>query len=186
MELWLPGGAGGVAVETARPQLARRWLEAFGPAKLADFQWWTGWTMGEARKAIASLDVCEVDLDGVAGIALAGDLESPKAPKPWAALLPALDPTVMGWKERGWFLGEHASALFDRSGNAGPTIWWNGCIVGGWAQRAGGEIVTRLLERVGKDAAAAIAVEAEWLQTWLGPRRFTPRFRTPLERELVA
>ena len=28
---------------------------------------------------------------------------------PWAALLPVLDPTVMGWKERGFFLGPHGA-----------------------------------------------------------------------------
>ena len=36
------------------------------------------------------------------------------------ALLPALDPTPMGYVERDWFLGPHAPALFDRSGNIGP------------------------------------------------------------------
>ena len=34
-----------------------------------------------------------------------------------AAAVPALDPTVMGWKERGWYLGPHKEALFDTNGN---------------------------------------------------------------------
>jgi hypothetical protein len=101
------------------------------------------------------------------------------------ALLPALDPTVMGWSGRSWFLGEHGPRLFDRSGNVGPTVWWDGRIVGGWAQRADGEIAYRLLEDVGADAAAAVRAEAERLRSWLGKVRVTPRFRTPLERELV-
>jgi len=108
------------------------------------------------------------------------------APGPWAALLPALDPTPMGWRERGWFLGEHGPALFDRSGNIGPTVWWDGRIVGGWAQRPRGDIVFRLLEDPGAEAGAAVTAEAERLQAWLGPVRVTPRFRTPLERELSA
>ena len=90
----------------------------------------------------------------------------------------------MGWPERGWFLGEHAPALFDRSGNIGPTVWWDGRIVGGWAQRRDGEVAVRLLEDVGRDAAAAAATAAERLRAWLGDVRFVPRFRTPLEREL--
>ena len=102
------------------------------------------------------------------------------------ALLPALDPTVMGWKERAWYLGEHAPALFDRSGNAGPTVWWNGRIVGGWVQRKDGEVVFRLLEDVGAEATAAVAAEAERLAEWLGETRVLPRFRTPLERTLSA
>ena len=39
---------------------------------------------------------------------------------------------------------------------------------------------------VGADATAAIEAEAARLADWLGPVRVTPRFRTPLERELVA
>jgi hypothetical protein len=101
-------------------------------------------------------------------------------------LLPALDPSAMGWTERGWYLGDHRAALFDRSGNIGPTVWWDGQIVGGWAQRRDGEVVVRLLQDMGADAAGAIDVEAARLRAWLGDIRVTPRFRTPLERELVA
>jgi hypothetical protein len=90
----------------------------------------------------------------------------------------------MGWQERDWFLGEHRAALFDRTGNIGPTLWWAGRVVGGWAQRASGEIVGRLLEDIGAEGSAAIAREATRLEAWLGPNRVTPRFRTPLEREL--
>ena len=57
------------------------------------------------------------------GIVLADDLEPDRAVESWVALLPALDPPTMGWKRREWYLGEHASALFDRNGNAGPTVW---------------------------------------------------------------
>jgi hypothetical protein len=170
----------------ARAQLARRWLLAFGPAPVSDLQWWTGWTAGQARAALGQLTTVEVDLDGIPGIVLAGDEDPEPATGPWAALLPALDPTPMGWRERGWFLGGHGPALFDRSGNIGPTVWWDGRIVGGWAQHPGGDIVFRLLEDHGAEAATAVTAEAERLQAWLGPMRVTPRFRTPLERELSA
>jgi hypothetical protein len=92
----------------------------------------------------------------------------------------------MGWQAREWFLGAHGPALFDRTGNIGPSIWWDGRIVGGWAQRATGEVVFRPLEDVGADAVAAIEAEAARLQSWLGEGRVTPRFRTPLERDLTA
>lgn len=171
----------------AQAELARRWLVAFGPAAPADLQWWAGWTAAQTRQALSQLETTEVDLDGTPGVMLAADSETPAAADPWPALLPALDPAAMGWRERGWYLGGHAAALFDRSGNIGPTAWWDGRIVGGWAQRKDGEVVLRLLEDAGAEAAAALDAEAGRLSEWIGKDsgiRITPRFRTPLEREL--
>jgi Winged helix DNA-binding domain len=170
----------------ARAELARRWLAAFGPSPLADLQWWTGWTAAQVRQAVGALDLTEVDLGGSAGVVLAGDDEPVTPGEPWVALLPALDPTAMGWRDRAWYVGEHTAALFDRSGNIGPTVWWDGRVVGGWAQRQDGEIAVRLLEDVGAEAATAITAEAQRLREWIGPGvRITPRFRTPLDRELA-
>jgi Winged helix DNA-binding domain len=186
IEAWLPGGLPEWPVEAARVELVRRWLAAFGPGTAADLKWWTGWTAGELKRALAEVGTAEVDLDGATGLVLADDLEPAPEPEPWVALLPALDPTVMGWAARGWFLGGHGPTLFDRNGNAGPTVWWDGRVVGGWAQRRDGEIAFRLLEDVGAEAAAAVGAAAERLGVWLGKVRVTPRFRTPLERELTA
>ncbi|WP_373686623.1 winged helix DNA-binding domain-containing protein [Nocardia terpenica] len=184
VESWLPAGVPALPVEAARAELVRRWLYAFGPAPVEDIRWWTGWTMTEVRKTLAQLPIAEVGLDGGSGVLLADDLDPVPAPEPWAALLPALDATPMGWQRRDWFLGPHAPDLFDRNGNVGPTVWWDGRIVGGWAQRRDGEIAWRLLEDVGADARAAITAEAERTAAWFGEVRAIPRFRTPLEREL--
>lgn len=125
------------------------------------------------------------------GFLLPEDLDPPEGVdqvEPWAALLPGLDSTPMGWRDRDWYLGPHGPRLFDTAGNVGPTVWWNGRIVGGWAQRASGEIVVRLLEDAGADALAAAETEAERLSARLGPVRLSPRTRgrTWLEQELAA
>ncbi|MFB7671057.1 winged helix DNA-binding domain-containing protein [Kitasatospora purpeofusca] len=177
----------------AKAEVVRRWLARYGPGTVEDVKWWTGWTLGDVRRALADVGAVEVALSGgaaggsAAGLVLPGD-EAPVAePEPWAALLPGLDPAVMGWRGRDWYLRpEDVPALFDRAGNAGPTVWWCGRVVGGWAQRADGEVVWRLFEDVGAEAVAAVGAEAERLVGWLGEVRVTPRFRTPLERELVA
>jgi len=184
IETWLPGAPTKPPAAAARADLLRRWLAGSGPATRADLKWWTGWTAGQVTSALAQIPVTEVDLDGSTGLVLAGDEEAVPGVAPWVALLPALDPTVMGWQDRRWFLGEHGPALTDRSGNIGPTVWWDGRVVGGWAQRADGGIVFRLLEDAGAEAAAAVEDEAERLRGWVGSVRVTPRFRTPLEREL--
>ncbi|MFF9213353.1 MULTISPECIES: winged helix DNA-binding domain-containing protein [unclassified Streptomyces] len=178
-------------VAGAQAELLRRWLAVCGPATETDLKWWTGWRVTEVRRALAAIGAREVALDEGAGWVVEGDEEPPgeDAGEPWAALLPALDPTAMGWQQRDWCLAPALRpALFDRSGNVGPTVWWDGRVVGGWAQRPDGEIVWRLLEKngVGRAAEAAIAAEAERLHGWVGATRVTPRFRTPLERELAA
>jgi hypothetical protein len=183
-ESWLTEPPARLEREEARAELASRWLKAFGPAGVDDLKWWTGWTLTQARAALAAIGAVEVDLDGRPGFVLPGDDESEPEVEPWAAMLPALDPTVMGWKERDWYLGEHRAHLFDTAGNAGPTVWWNGRIVGGWSVRKDGEIPFRLLEDVGADAEAAIEAEAGRLGAWLGEVKVLPRFATPLAKEL--
>ncbi len=186
MSSWLPEELARPTAEEARIELCRRWLGAFGPAPLTDLKWWTGLTLGQVRKAVLGLDVTEVDLDGAPGIVLTADLAPTPAPDPWVALLPSLDPTTMGWQQRDWYLGGHAKTLFDTNGNAGPTVWSDGRVVGGWAQRKTGEVVVQLLEDVGADATAAVEAEAARLTAWLGDVRVTPRFPTPLQRRLTA
>jgi hypothetical protein len=185
MSSWLPPGAKEPTVAVARAALVERWLRAYGPGTVADIKWWTGWTLTEVRSALADLDVDEVELDSGTGVVLADDLATTRAPAPFAALLPALDTTVMGWTDRDWFLGPLGPQLFDRSGNAGPTVWWDGRVVGGWAQRQSGEVVNRVLEDVGAEGRAAIDAAAARLTSWLDGARVTPRFRTPLERDLA-
>ena len=154
----LDGGIRDAGLEpgAARAELARRWLRTFGPAPAADLQWWAGWTGAQTKAALAALPVTEVDLDGQAGVVLADDLDFPAEVPPVAALLPGLDPTPMGWQARSWYLGPHAPPLFDRTGNIGPTVWWAGRVVGGWAQRSSGEIAYRLLEDIGSAGTAVV------------------------------
>ena len=186
IETWLGGPISSDGTGTAQAELLRLWLAAFGPATETDIRWWTGWTAREARAALAVVPHTIVDLDGAAGFVLADDLERAERLEPSAALLPTLDPTTMGWKERDWYLGEHASLLFDSNGNAGPTAWWEGRVVGGWSQRRNGEIVYRLLEDVGREAVEAIEAEAARVAAWLGDVRFSPGFLPPFQRELAA
>lgn len=185
LDRWLGAPLDRVERAAAARELLRRWLAAFGPATETDIRWWTGWTAKLARATLADLGVTEVRLDhGGTGYVLSEDLDVAPSPDPWVALLPSLDPTVMGWKERGWYLGPHTPRLFDRNGNAGPTVIADGRIVGGWGHTKTGEVAVHLLEDVGAETRAAVDAEAERLATWLAGVWLRPRFRTPLDRAL--
>ena len=161
-------------------RLVEQWLRVFGPGTVADIKWWLGSTVAAVRRALVDLRAVEVDLDGQTGYLLSDDLEATDPVGPWAALLPPLDPTTMGWFERSWYLGPYKAQLFDTSGNAGPTVWWDGRIVGGWRQDEGGAVELQLLEDVGADGLRAIEHEAERLTGWLAGTRVLPRFPSPL------
>ena len=106
MEAWIPGGVPSMPPDVARAELLRRWLTTFGPATSTDVKWWAGWTVAQTKAALGTVGAVEVELDEGTGWVLPGDEGPTRAPKPWVALLPGLDPTTMGWKERDWYLGE--------------------------------------------------------------------------------
>ena len=176
------------SAEDAAAEIARRWLHAYGPALPADLQWWTGWTKRLTAAALARLDTVEVNLNGASGLLLADDREPVAPPEPWVALLPGLDPSAMGWRHRDWLLGPHRPAVYDVNGNAGPTVWADGRIVGGWAIRDDGEVVARVLEDVGAEVREMVEARAARLQEKLGGAVVRARGRgwSAIERELRA
>ncbi len=149
--------------------LVRAWLGTFGPGTSGDLQWWLGSTKRAVTRALADVSAMEVALeDGATGWVLPGDTEATGDVAPWAALLPALDPSVMGWKSRAFHLdADHVAYLFDSNGNAGTTAWWNGRIVGCWVQDPDGVVRLSLLEDVGTEGRHALDREAERLTAWL-------------------
>lgn len=175
MQRWLGDVPAPLEPEVGYAELVRRWLATFGPGTETDIVWWLGATKTAVRRALADVEAVEVDLDGGAtGWVLPDDPALDAAPpdvEPWAALLPVLDPTVMGWKERAFYLGEHAPLLFDTNGNAGTTAWWDGRVVGCWVQDEAGVVEVRLLEQLPRSARALLAVEAERLTAWLDGTR---------------
>lgn len=166
--------------------ILRRYLETHAPATLTDIRWWTGWTAKFAREALVGVEAVEVELeDGSAAYVLPDDPGVDGSGRDVVAFLPALDSSTMGWKERAWYLGPHGGEVFDSVGNAGPTVWVGGRIVGGWGQRADGSVVHEVLDEVGDRVARRIAEEAEALGEWLEERVVMPRFPSPLGKRLA-
>jgi hypothetical protein len=184
MDSWLDGGLGDVTEKDAAGELALRWLRAFGPATSTDLQWWMGWTAATTKHALAGSGAVEVLVDGGPAWVARGDEEPVAAAGPWVALLPGLDPTTMGWKQRDWYLPDACADTFDRMGNAGPTIWVDGRVVGGWVQAPDGEIRTRYLVDVPASRRAEVRRRAAEIARLLGETRFTVRFPSPVSAAL--
>ena len=184
-EHWLGGPLPEIDHADACADLLGRWLRTFGPGTMTDIRWWTGWTAKLARQTLEALGSGEVRLDDGVGFVFPGDLHPLDDADPWVALLPGLDPTVMGWKERAWYVGDHASDLFDRNGNAGPTVWANGRVIGAWGQTEQGDVVVELFGRPDATTRRLVDAERERLRSWLGDVRIRTRFATPLGRKLA-
>lgn len=164
-------------------ELVRRWLRAFGPGTEDDLVWWLGATKSAVRAALASLGALAVSLDrGETGWLLPDDLDEVPDTDPWVALLPVLDPTVMGWRGRHFYLGPHRDQLFESRGNAGTTAWVDGRVVGCWVQADDAEVRVRLVEPVPAAARSALDDEAARLTAWLGGRRIGTGYMSPAMR----
>ena len=151
------------------PMLLCRWLYTFGPGTADDIVWWLGATQAIVKAALAEVGAVQVSLDGpvATGWLLPADVAEVAPVEPWAALLPVLDPTIMGGKHRQWLLGQHAEAIFDRNGNAGTTAWWGSRVVGCWVQGPDGTVHVSALEDLPAEATAALQARANELTAWL-------------------
>lgn len=183
---WLGATVGPTSPEEGYAELVRRWLRTFGPGTVEDVQWWLGSTKTAARAALGTVGAVPVSLDGGStGWLLPDDVDpvDPDAVEPWAALLPTLDPTTMGWRQRHFYLDPaHTPYLFDTNGNGGTTAWWQGRVVGAWVQDDEGvvSVVPAPGDPLPREARAALDVEAARLTAWLDGVRITNVYKSAL------
>jgi hypothetical protein len=165
-------------------ELVRRWLWTFGPGTETDIVWWLGATKAAVRRALADVAAVPVSLDsGGTGWVLPGDGGPERTVEPWAALLPALDPTLMGWKERDFYLDPaDVPYLFDSVGNGGTTAWWNGRVVGCWVQTEDGEVRVVYRGEPGAEAREALHAQAARLTAWFGGEVVSSVYASPQMR----
>ena len=187
--LWLGEQVQPLTPRAGYAELVRRWLRTFGPGTVEDVQWWLGSTKTAVRDALADVGAVPVSLDGGAtGWLLPDDLDPVASPGPWAALLPTLDPTTMGWRGRDFYLDPAATPyLFDSNGNGGTTAWWEGRVVGAWDQDEQARVRVLPLpgSRLPRVARDALEAEAERLTAWLDGVLVSTIYRSPLMKSAV-
>lgn len=169
MAAWAPALAEPPPTDEAYAALVRRWLWTFGPGTVEDIQWWLSATKTAVRRALSDIEAVEVSLeDGTPAWLRRDDLEVVPDPDSWVALLPILDPTIMGWQRRDFCVGSHRDAVFDSVGNAGTTMWADGRVVGWWGQDDAKRVALHPLESLSRSRTRAFEVRARQLTEWLG------------------
>lgn len=183
VEEWLDQPAPPLAEADGYAELVRRWLWAYGPGTETDLVWWLGATKTSVRRALTEISAVPVQLqDGEPAWLHPDDFDEVAEPDPWAALLPALDPTTMGWRQRAFHLDRSVRlAVYDRAGNGLPSAWWCGRIVGGWQQQNDGSVVLTNTAGLSRPAMRALKQEADLLTEWLDGHPIRTSFQRPLE-----
>ena len=162
--------------------LVGRYLRTFGPVTERDLVWWFGATKSAMRQALSDLGAVQVRLERAqTGWVLPDDVDPELPVEPWAALLPALDPTGLGWKDRDFYVDpDFAPAVFDWAGNVGTTAWWDGQIVGAYVQDDAGRVELIVARDPGPAGRAALQAEAKRLEDWLDGEKVTALYKSPL------
>lgn len=184
---WLDAPLTGEETDAAAAELLHHWLRRFGPATDVDIRWWFGWTATLANRSLEAIDATRVRLEngGDAWVAQGDDVII-DLPEPSVRLLPGLDASTMGWKERDWYLDPAMTPrLFDRFGNAGPTIVVDGQVVGGWIQNSNAEIVLDLLRDLNPTHTQLVKDAVDQLRSGIGDVIVRPRFPSPNQKELL-
>lgn len=136
---WLPR-ARSMPREEALGTLAERYFTSHGPATLADFVWWSGLTVTDARRAIA------IAGSRIRGLALDGApavhwVEGGAAPRLGAGgavhLLPSFDEMLVGYTDRGASVDAAVARRVIAGGIFLPVVVADGRVVGTWRRRTG-------------------------------------------------
>jgi hypothetical protein len=150
--------------ETARMELCRRHVHAFGPTTAPAFAWWAGVSVRDARKTFDLIagELLRVDLAGRDAWVLAADESALRsaAPTRGVRLLVASDLRLLGQDRAQLFVGpgknDH-SPLQDWFHPNGLVV--NGRLAGAWGRR-GGKVNIKAAGPLAPSTSAAIHAEA--------------------------
>lgn len=136
LDAWLPPGRK-LEREEALAELALRYFISHGPATIADYTWWSGQTLTEAR---AGLEMVKSQLTqqtiGEQVYWFAPFQPAEELTSPTVHLLPVYDEYIVAYKDRSSVLASEYAARED-SGNGifRPPILIDGQIVGTWTRK---------------------------------------------------
>lgn len=183
---WLPAdGRIALSVAEAEEGLLRRYLRAFGPATVADFAYWTGMPVRDARPIAERIrgELVEVSLESTPAPLLAEDLDALERVQPSRLIrrLPSFDVYLLGHRDKSHLVdAAHYKEVYRNAGWIWQTVLVDGRVAGIWAHRHHGRrlaVHVRPFERLDQDVVASIGAEAEDLARFLGMSEADVRVR---------
>lgn len=126
--------------DEALGMLAQRYYSSHGPATVADFAWWSGLRINDARRGT---EVATPELEHATAGGLAWYYKDHGLPvKKSVHLLPAFDEYLVSYKDREASIAlPHQPLAFTKNGIFKPVIVENGTVVGTWKREVKGNKV---------------------------------------------
>jgi hypothetical protein len=171
-----PTRKGGESPDESVQRLVRHYLEAFGPASVADFAQFTMLRRPVARRALQAMSDRVVRLDGPDAVTLydvPGALlpaEDTVAPP---RLLPMWDSVLLAYADRSRVIpSAYRRLVIRQNGDVLPTLLVDGYVAGVWRPVEGG-IEATAFHRLSVDAWSGLEAEARALVAFLADRQPT-------------
>ena len=117
--------------DEALAKLAKRYFTSHGPATLDDFDWWSGLSTGDAKRALdmAKSELSSEAVEGKTYWFVQANVEAKES----AFLLPAFDEFIISYKDRSATItSENHKRAVSSNGMFYPTVVVNGETVGIW------------------------------------------------------
>jgi len=157
-------------------ELARRYLQGYGPAAPRDLAAWWGLGLTETKAAWKVLgdELIELDAEGQQVWLLASDSAASAAPAPAQGsvrLVPAFDTYLLGYRDRSFAVHPDDHQRIFHGGEMAPVILEDGFAIGTWRYEQRGEqvrITAAPFSPLKPGIRAAIAQEAEDIGRFLG------------------
>jgi hypothetical protein len=133
--------------DAAAAELATRYFVSHGPARIADFTWWSSLTVAQTRRAIESAGA-RLATDMVDGrpVWFAPDEPRSRVASPFVRLLPNYDEYVVAYRERTEYYDCTLDPVVFRGGVMANIVALDGRAVGNWRRQPKGRSVELVVE----------------------------------------
>lgn len=132
--------------DEALARLAFRYVQGYGPVTAADYAWWAGCTLTEARAAVEAVsgELASFGIDKQTYWMPKGMGEALVPEEGHVHLLPPFDPLLMGYADRTAMVDKEGWQRICGNGNGilSPTLTLDGQVAGTWKRTIGKKDVT--------------------------------------------